>query len=328
MRRTLISLLGGLLLLGCPGSHGRDRGDTGPDPDAPPCLGWAPSCVSSCADAVTVSGICVDGAWVCRPGTVDSSTCPPRGCDETPPPGCECVGGAWLCDPDPIGCPPGINPYDPSDPVNACFEEGATCSEGGDPCGNAMFCTCETGRWSCAIAHPDPVCTCGREPSVGDPCAAEGMACGECCPTLGGTGWPAMQCEAGRWEHAACPDVECPPIRVECPTETPRAIGASCSTERQLCGNACCGTAITCTGGAWERGPEADCACEPQVPCGAGECPRSQYCELGCGPDDGPLFTCVELPPACAECGCLTLEPWQSCRMVDGHPFVDGAFCG
>lgn len=258
------------------------------------------------------------------PGVEDGGPAADAGCvGAAPGPDCRCESGAWICE---STCPAGINPWDPTTPANRCSVDGATCSSGSGPCGSAMFCTCESGLWSCAVAEPDPVCWCGREAAEGDPCTEEGALCGECCPS-GTPSWPAMQCVAGSWRPAVCAP-ECPTVTPACPVETALAVGTFCGLDGQICGDPCCGTAITCTDGAWRPGPEAMCACTPGFICGPGECTSSQRCESYCGPDDGVLFRCVELPPACAECGCLPLEPWQSCAMIDGHIYVDGAVCG
>lgn len=235
---------------------------------------------------------------------------------------CACVGGEWRCER--MACPPDLNPWDPRDPRGACGVEGAECSSGGpDACGSAMFCTCTRGRWSCAVAEPDPVCWCGREPSEGDRCSEEGATCGECCPTPGGTGWAPMQCVGGHWTAAGCPAIVCPPVEASrCPADTAAALGDPCAPEGASCGHACCDDAIVCEGGAWRPGPVADCAYCPAFECGDGACHGAQLCHHGCGPDDGPVFTCDPLPDDCESCDCVPLWGTQRCETIDGHPHV------
>jgi len=227
-------------------------------------------------------------------------------------------------------CPSGINPWDPSDAGNACLFEGATCTGGaGDSCGAGLSCRCTSNRWVCAVAEPDPVCWCGREPREGDDCNGDAATCGQCCPTADGPNWPAMECVDGSWRYAACPDIECPPVYEECPVDTASEIGRTCTIDRQLCGNPCCSTAITCNEGRWEAGPFAACACEPAHPCGDGTCTSRQYCRQRCGPADGLQHHCVAAPEGCDTCACLPLDDSQVCEMVDGRPMVRMAgFCG
>jgi hypothetical protein len=228
-------------------------------------------------------------------------------------------------------CPAGINPWNPSDPLSACSPEGSTCTSGsGDACGSFMSCTCEMGRWNCAVAEADPVCWCGRQPSEGDRCNEEGMSCGECCPTPGGTGWPAMQCSGGHWTAAACPATTCPPVMVpECPAATRALIGTACSFEGQDCGDPCCSSSITCSGGTWQVGPEADCFACLEYACGEGACRTDQTCTGRCGPADGVVYTCVDRDPSCDDCSCLPPSSLTTCEMIDGHPHVsEVGFCG
>jgi hypothetical protein len=128
-----------------------------------------------------------------------------------------------------------------------------------------------------------------------------------------------MTCVGGAWEHAGCPELVCPPF--ECPADTRGQIGEPCSAEGAICGDACCGTAITCAGGAWIPGPEADCAACTQFPCGDGFCRAGEICEQRCGPDGGARFVCTARE-GCEDCSCLPLEPEQDCTMIDGHPHV------
>jgi len=138
-----------------------------------------------------------------------------------------------------------------------------------------------------------------------------------------------MECVGGHWTTAACPEIVCPPVTPECPVDTAASIGSPCGFDGQVCGNACCGSAITCTGGVWQPGPDAACACEPGFECGWGSCTSGQLCDSRCGPDDGIDFHCIALPEGCADCGCIPLAERQSCEMIDGHPHVsDGGFCG
>lgn len=288
---------------GCAASHATsDDGGTGGDGAV--CAGSpALICVSDCASDAGRAAICVGGVWSCPPGTRDLSTCTTS------------------------MCPSGLNPWDPTDPLRACAREGATCTSGSDPCGSGMFCTCTSGLWECAVAEPDPVCWCGREPSEGDRCAEEGASCGECCPTPGGTGWPAMQCVGGHWTAAACPAVPCP--RLDCPADTRALLGRSCSSSAEMCGDPCCGSAVTCTEGVWAPGPDAECFACLQYPCGDGFCPDSDICTSRCGPADGIEFVCVPSPSGCADCGCLPLTSDQTCEMIDGHPHLsEVGFCG
>ncbi len=326
MRSSTLFLLCSLAWLGCSESHGRfvdsgvvdDGGECGPSP--------ALFCVSDCGSDAGYAPICSGGAWVCPPGTRDASTCPPT-CWGPPPPGCECVGTEWVCE---TGtCPPDLNPWDPRDPHNACAAEGAECTSGGtDPCGGGMWCECRGGLWECAVAEPDPVCWCGRQPSEGDRCSEEGAMCGECCPTPGG--WPAMVCEGGHWTPALCPDVECAPVpAVSCPANTSSVIGHACDVEGASCGDPCCDDAIVCRGGRWEPGPVADCVWCPAWTCGDGACHSNEYCHRSCGPTDGIVYTCEPTPESCSSCDCIPLWGTQRCEMVDGHPHViDLGFCG
>jgi hypothetical protein len=228
-------------------------------------------------------------------------------------------------------CPPGIDPWNPESPGNVCSGEGTMCTSGGtDSCGSALFCECRSGRWNCLFAEPDPVCWCGRQPTEGDRCSEEGASCGECCPTPGGTGWPAMTCEGGHWTSAACPDIDCAPIGGTCPADPASLVGTACEIEGQSCDHACCSGAVTCEDGTWVRGPIAACIWCPQYPCGSGACNiDTQYCHQTCGPDDGTVHVCEPAPAGCTSCDCIPLWGTQTCEMVDGHPVVrDLGFCG
>lgn len=316
------------LIAGCTEAHGVDD-DAGASSDGGGC-GVAPppfACVSACGSDAFWPPVCVDGAWQCPPSApLDPSECPP-GCVGATPPGCVCEGTRFVCE-DPI-CPAGINPWDPMDPAGVCRVEGATCTGGStDPCGSGLFCTCTAGRWSCAVAEPDPACWCGREPEIGGRCNGDVPTCGQCCPTAEGPNWPAVECVDGTWQPAACPEIVCPPVYEVCPVDTASALGLACPIEGQSCGDPCCGTAIVCGEGRWQPGPDADCACRMGEPCGEGECRDGQYCRESCGPADGIEHHCVALPEDCARCGCLPLEPWQTCAMVDGRPRVGVMGCG
>lgn len=326
MRTTQLLFLWVVVLAGCTDSHGRPD-DAGSWTDGDICRGSSSMfCVTACGSDAGLAPVCTGGEWTCPPGTRDAASCPP-GCVGASPPGCVCVDTRWVCEAP--RCPDGINPWDPSDPLSVCRVEGATCTGGDDPCGSGLFCRCESGRWNCAVAEPDPVCWCGREPSAGDRCSEEGSLCGQCCPTPDGPNWPAMECVGGRWTGAACPEVVCPPVTPECPVDTAAVIGRACGFELQACGNACCGTAITCIGGVWQQGPDAACLCEPSPPCGSGTCTRQQSCTSRCGPADGIELRCIALPDDCYDCGCVPLFAHQSCEMIDGHVFIsDGGFCG
>jgi hypothetical protein len=227
-------------------------------------------------------------------------------------------------------CPPDIDPW--GSPGTPCTTEGAHCSSGtSDACGSAMSCTCESGHWSCAVAEPDPVCWCGREPAAGDRCNEEGASCGECCPTLGGTGWAAMTCVSGHWQPAACPEIVCAPIVEPCPADRAEALDTPCSVDGQICGNACCGSAFQCSGGAWVPGPDAACDCDPtsEYACGTGSCRRDQACTSQCGPTDGIQYTCTPQPDGCTSCDCTTVPDGFSCETRDGHVFLTMlSFCG
>jgi len=285
-------------------------------------------CVSDCGSDFGAPAICSGTSWVCPPGTVDIFTCPPS-CWGPPPAGCTCDGTEWVCPP--TMCPPDVNPWNPDHPGNACSPEGATCNGGSsDECGGGLWCTCESGRWNCAVGEPDPVCWCGREPSEGDRCNDDGMTCGECCPTAGGTGWPAMQCVEGHWTSAACPEIVCPAVAVACPVDTSTVLGRPCAIEEASCGDQCCSNAIVCQGGGWVEGIDADCLTCNSYACGGGLCSDDQYCNSYCGPDDGIDYDCQPLPPTdCHECGCLDLPPGHTCTMIDGHPHVrELGFCG
>lgn len=304
-------------VVACANSHGTDddastadasvadaQSDAGAR-DSEQCLhdGPHPQCATECGDGDgVILAICVDDAWVCPPGSVDITSC--EG-----------------------GCPDGINPRDRDAPGSACTNEGATCSEG-TQCGSAMFCTCEEGSWDCAVAEPDPVCWCGREPEVGDACTGEVERCGECCPTAGGNVWSPMSCVDGSWQPAECEEIVCPELLLECPVELEPLLGTACTHEAQSCGDACCGS-VQCNDGVWERGPELGCACFPPPPCGSGSCTLQQSCNTRCGPDDGLEFRCVALPSGCNDCECMPLQPGQSCAMVDGAVHVtENEFCG
>lgn len=222
-------------------------------------------------------------------------------------------------------CPPGIDPY--AAPYEACGPEGATCGSNGGQCGSVLSCECTAGLWNCLFAHPDPVCTCGREPSEGDSCVEEGASCGECCPTGDAPDWAPMMCSGGTWQPMVCAP-ECPMTTGSCPVNPHDHIGDECSSEGLSCGNACCGTAADCVGGVWRAGPDAECFCGPQRPCGSGECRDNQYCVQSCGPADGPEYACEALPEECSDCSCIPLDPGLGrCEMVDGAPMI-GHFCG
>lgn len=317
-----------LALAGCPDSHGRFD-DVGPGADGG-CGGSSSLiCVPDCRGDAGVPAICTEGRWACPPGTRDIFTCPPT-CHGPPPSvGCTCAGTEWSCPP--TTCPSGIDPWNPESPLNVCSPDGATCTSGGtDSCGAGMWCTCESGHWTCAIAEPDPVCWCGRQPSEGDRCNEEGASCGECCPTPGGTGWPAMTCEGGHWTAAACPAIECPSAPITCPADPAPLVGTACTSEGQSCGHSCCDGAVVCEGGVWRLGPIADCLWCPQYPCGSGACNiETQYCHSTCGPTDGIEYLCEPIPAGCSSCDCIPLWDTQVCEMVDGHPVVrDLGFCG
>ena len=329
---SLLAVLVPLALSGCPDSHGRGPDDdAGLRADGGGCAGASGLiCVPDCRGDAGVPPICSGDRWTCPPGTRDIFTCPPTCFGPPPAPGCTCSGTEWSCPP--TTCPPGIDPWNPDAPGNACAPDGVSCSSGGtDSCGAGLWCQCSGGRWSCAFAEPDPVCWCGREPSEGDRCNEEGASCGECCPTPGGTGWPAMTCEGGHWAHAACPDVECPPVIAvgECPVDPEVLLGRDCSSTGLVCGHACCEGEIVCEGGVWVRGLIADCAVCPETECGEGTCRPDQYCHRRCGPDDGTEHVCQPSPEGCTSCDCIPLWGTQTCEMVDGHPVVrDLGLCG
>jgi hypothetical protein len=294
------------VLFACADSHGMDD-DAGTDAsmlDATPrvdaglmqCLhdGPHPQCTAECGGAL-IEALCIDDNWICPPGSIDIDTCD-------------------------RGCPDGINPWDRDVPNSACSVEGATCSEG-TQCGSAMFCTCESGSWNCGVAEPDPVCWCEREPVVGDPCSDESIRCGECCPTLDGPGWAPMVCSGGTWQPRACEELACPEILLECPVEIEPLLGTACVHEAQSCGDACCGS-VQCRDGLWVNGPALGCACFPSPACGTGRCTLQQSCNSECGPAGGFDFRCVALPADCNNCECVSLEPGQSCELVDGHVHV------
>lgn len=322
--RQLLLLSLSVAVVGCSESHGRlgdagstDGGECGPEPFL--------FCVSDCGSDAGLPPICSDGAWVCPPGTRDAGECPPT-CWGPAPPGCVCDRGEWRCD---ATCPPDLNPWDPSHPSNACWVEGAECTSGGtDPCGGGMWCTCRGGRWECAVAEPDPVCYCGREPSEGDRCVEEGASCGECCPLPGG--WPAMTCSGGRWTAAECGDVLCPPApSLPCPANTASIAGRACDLEGASCGDECCGDHVVCTGGRWEPQTGVPCVWCSAWECGDGSCHDGELCHETCGPADGPAYFCEPTPEGCSSCDCIPLWGTQRCEMIDGHPHViDLGLCG
>jgi hypothetical protein len=322
-----------LSLAGCSASH-VSEGDAGPRPDAPgsdaACVGSSSLiCVPGCGGDAGLPPICVSGAWQCPPGTVDLSTCPPACHGPQPGPGCVCRGTEWSCVS--TTCPADIDPW--GSPGTPCAVEGEHCTSGGsDACGSAMFCDCQMGHWNCAVAEPDPVCWCGREPSPGDRCNEEGASCGECCPTPGGTGWEPMTCVDGHWQPGACPEIVCPTFPASCPVSRASALGTSCPSEGEICGNPCCGTGFMCSGGAWNEGPDVDCVvCDPSgtFACGDGTCERGQACAAECGPTDGIVHSCAILPDGCTSCDCATPPPGAACEMRDGHPFFTMlGFCG
>lgn len=301
------------LVFACADSHGNDPdassvdagSDTSELEDTGGCNhdGPRPSCTNECADGDGVlTTVCVEDQWVCPPGTVDVSTC----------------SG---------GCPAGIDARDPDAPGSACSTEGATCSEG-TQCGSAMFCTCESGRWNCGVAEPDPVCWCGREPEVGDACNGEAPECGQCCPTAEGPNWPPMSCVDGAWQPTACEEIACPEVLLECPVDIESVLGTACVHDAQSCGNPCCGS-IQCNGGIWERGPLLGCACELAPACGSGSCTAQQSCNVRCGPDDGSEYYCRQLPEGCDSCECAPLLPGQTCEMIEGRVHVnENEICG
>jgi hypothetical protein len=327
-------LLAGLALSGCScgGSHERGE-DTGVRSDAGPetCSGPMPAfCALSCGSDAGMLPICEGGAWRCPPGTVDPSTCPPTCWGPPPGPDCVCdTSGptpAYVCGSE---CPPGIMPWNPEDPANACSPEGRSCFSGSaSACGAAMSCQCMGGRWTCAVAEPDPACWCGREPTAGGPCTEEGMSCGACCPTPESPAFGPFTCVGGEWVLGDCPAIECPPVVDSCPAV--RELGSPCGVEGQTCGDACC-SAQTCLGGVWTPGPEADCLCDPgrSFACGAGSCTSDRVCVSDCGPDDGLVHRCDALPSGCTRCDCLALPPGQVCEEIDGHAHVRVSdFCG
>lgn len=317
----------GLSLAGCSTSHTTDTDtDGGASCDAGPPL----ACVASCGSDVVTYGECVMGMRVCPSGTVDIRTCEPRCVGAPPSSTCRCEGTTWVCD---DACPPGINPWDPTSPGSACEPEGRHCQSGGtDECSSFLSCDCEGGHWECLFAEPDPSCWCGRQPDEGSRCNEEGATCGECCPTPGGTGWPAMTCEDGHWQPAGCPEIECPPVVAECPVDRAAALGTLCAIEGTVCGNACCGRGFMCSGGRWIEGPDVDCiVCDESATyeCGPGTCERGQACTSQCGPDDGIVYSCTQLDPSCGEsCDCAPARGLE-CRESDGHVYLsDGGFCG
>jgi len=315
----------------CGSSHVRD--DAGADARAVGdggCLGAGPMyCVSSCGSDAGVLPVCIAGGWQCPPGTIDASTCPPTCWG--PPPGddCSCDTTAspprYICSDE---CPAGIEPWNPDSPGNACAPEGRECASGGSVCGAGMFCQCASGRWSCAVAEPDPACYCGREPAEGSPCVEEGMLCGSCCPTPGSPAFGPFTCVGGRWTINDCP-AECPPI-AEPPCPADRPLGLACPLEGQLCGNPCC-DAIQCTAGVWGPGPEVGCACDPSsvFTCGTGSCTADRACASHCGPADGIEHSCLALPTGCHSCDCAPVDPGVICEEREGHVFLrEAGFCG
>lgn len=287
-------------------------------------------CVLSCGSDAGLLPICSGGEWQCPPGSIDASTCPPTCWGPPPGPDCACdttaVPPTYVCGRE---CPAGIEPWNPDAPGNACAPEGRECSSGGSVCGAGMFCQCSGGRWSCAVAEPDPACCCGRQPDEGSPCVEEGASCGSCCPTPDSPAFGPFTCIGGRWTLADCPAVECPPLDAPaCPVDRP--LGTRCSSEGQLCGNPCCAS-IQCSGGVWVPGPELGCACDPDsvFDCGPGTCTTDRACSSRCGPADGLEHSCVALPAGCTRCDCATPDPGVVCEERGGRVFLRQAgFCG
>jgi hypothetical protein len=115
-----------------------DTGDTGLSCDAPTVI-----CADACGSDAFVAADCVDGDWVCPPGTVAKDDCPPDTCWGIPLPKATCVDGEWTCVPDPIDqatCPELLcgtcNGWE--GPVT---EEGCTCA-------------CVDGAVSCTTDEP------------------------------------------------------------------------------------------------------------------------------------------------------------------------------
>ncbi len=230
-------------------------------------------------------------------------------------------------------CPDGIDPWNPMSPGSRCTTEGERCSSGGGSvCGAGMFCECRSGSWSCAVAEPDPACYCGREPEPGSPCNVEGDSCGACCPMPGENAWAPLTCSGGRWEPLGCPPIECPGDPAPCPADRPAAVGQPCDGSSRICGNPCCGEAITCSpDGVWVSGPDAACACAPDssFACGPGSCTSDRACVSFCGPTDGVEHRCDALPEGCSSCACAVVSPGQVCEERDGRVFLSVAgFCG
>ena len=314
-------------LLGCASSHSTGvDGGTDPDSSVECRESTRLFCVESCVTDIYTTPECRGGVWECPAGTFDIALCPP-GCSGPPPSDdCTCGPAGWECSDG--RCPDGINPWNPSDPANACSPEGRHCENLGGECGGAMFCDCTSGRWDCAVAEPDPACFCGREPTAGGACVSDGEICGQCCPTSEGPSWDPMVCEGGRWTPAACPDVECEPVVEVCSVDPRDEIGERCEIEGQACGDQCCGDSTICRAGRWELGPEALCFACLAFECGTGSCHDGQYCSNGPGPDDGPIFQCVSLPEGCSDCGCIPIPDSYECEMIDGRPYVSGGWRG
>lgn len=121
----------------------RVAGDASSDAGSAGCTDYAPFCADFCgSDYAPESADCIDGRWVCPPGTVDSSDCPSGTCWGPPLPGEECDDG-WKCRPD-------------ADDWDACPELlCATCDGFGDDRevdGCACWCDPDTAQVSCGRA--------------------------------------------------------------------------------------------------------------------------------------------------------------------------------
>lgn len=207
-----------------------------------------------------------------------------------------CSGGVWTC-------PSGTERADRCPPT--CW---------GPPPG--PDCRCNTSasppRWECTAT------SCGPTTEPGSACSVEGERCGECCATS----WGPFSCFGGTWQLEPCP-LDCPvPDPTPCPA-SPR-LGGMCPVEGQLCGDACCDTAVLCERGVWTPGPVADCLTCSSYACGPGSCRSDQACAmLGCPGDE----QCLPMPFDCRSCDCLELPPFATCEERDGHVYVVGGDC-
>jgi hypothetical protein len=254
---------------------GNDAGLPDASPDATSCGTMVDfSCLPSCGSNDLSAPACIDGAWTCPPGTINSKKCTvcpdiPHGCchGELELVPASCVNGAWTCPPgDILYGQPGCTPPEVCDATLPCAF-GSYCDIPDDSCGKGIYHgSCKPKPVSCPAAPPQ-VCGCNNK-HFPNAClaAAEGIDVDgntACSPLIGKFPCGGYYCDVG---SEVC--------RKTTVLGDPIPDTYACVTIPSGCGNGC-----SC---------ELCDVCPPNGPCGT------------CGPDGpegGVYLQCTSIAP-------------------------------